>query len=330
MSADGAVRAMVGGRDTKVIGAFNRATQALRQTGSAFKPFVYAAALDLGYSPLDTLVDEPTCWNTPGSGDWCPKNYTKRFAGQVTLTAALKDSLNIPAVKVSESVGRDLVRRVASDFGIQSDLAVGPALALGVSDSTLIEMTGAYAGILNGGSAVTPFGLVELRLQGDKEPLMGTGGGIQERVIQESSAAQLIWMMEKVVSEGSGKRAQFGDRQIAGKTGTTQGAKDAWFIGFTGDYVTGVWMGYDDNTKLQGVTGGGLPTDIWREVMKRVHEGVPQKPLPMSAPVGTTNVLEQGTPTPQTNEGIIENLLRDLLGGGGSGSSGTAPRGGDR
>ena len=330
MSADGAVRAMVGGRETKVVGAFNRATQALRQTGSAFKPFVYAAALDLGYSPLDTLVDEPTCWDTPGSGNWCPKNYTKRFSGQVTLAAALKDSLNIPAVKVSESVGRDLVRRVASDFGIKSDLAVGPALALGVSESTLIEMTGAYAGILNGGSAVAPFGLVELRLQGDEEPLMGTGGGIQERVIQESSAAQLIWMMEKVVSEGSGRRAQFGDREIAGKTGTTQGAKDAWFIGFTGDYVTGVWMGYDDNTKLQGVTGGGLPTDIWREVMKRVHEGVPQKPLPMSAPIGARDpVLDQGTPKPRTNEGIIENLLRELLGGG-SGGNGPSPSGGDR
>lgn len=330
MSADGAVRAMVGGRETKVVGAFNRAIQAYRQTGSAFKPFVYAAALDLGYSPLDTIMDDPTCWNTPGSGDWCPRNYTKKFAGQVTLTEALKNSLNIPAVKVSESVGRDLVRRVASDFGIQSDLATGPALALGVSESTLIEMAGAYAGILNGGSAVTPYGLVQLRLRGDEEPLMGTGGGIQERVIQESSAAQLIWMMEKVVSEGSGRRAQFGGRQIAGKTGTTQGAKDAWFIGFTGDYVTGVWMGYDDNTKLKGVTGGGLPTDIWREVMKRVHEGVPQKPLPMLAPVNAPSAIDPTPQQPQTTEGIINNLLRDLLGGGGSGSTGPVPEGGDR
>ena len=318
MSADGAVRAMVGGRATKVTGAFNRATQAMRQTGSAFKPFIYATALDLGYSPLDIVNDEPYCLDIPGSGEWCPKNYTKRFLGPVTLTKALQDSLNVPAVKVSESVGRDLVRRVASDFGIQSDLAAGPALALGASESTLLEMTGAYAGILNGGSSVTPFGLVELSLLGDDEPLMGTGGGIEERVIQESSARQLIWMMEKVVSQGSGKRAQFEGREIAGKTGTTQGAKDAWFIGFTGDYVAGVWMGYDDNTKLKGVTGGGLPTDIWRETMQRVHAGVPVKPLPMQAPVPIqqVNAPPVAAPTTQRSQrSVIENLLLDLLGG---------------
>ena len=323
MSADGAVRAMVGGRATKVTGAFNRATQAMRQTGSAFKPFIYATALDLGYSPLDIINDEPYCLDIPGSGEWCPKNYTKRFVGPVTMTKALQDSLNIPAVKVSESVGRDLVRRVASDFGIQSDLAAGPALALGASESTLLEMTGAYAGILNGGSSVTPFGLIELSLLGDDEPLMGTGGGIEERVIQESSARQLIWMMEKVVSQGSGRRAQFEDREIAGKTGTTQGARDAWFIGFTGDYVAGVWMGYDDNTKLKGVTGGGLPADIWRETMQRVHANVPVKPLPMQVPEPLQQVDTQTQSRPtndRSQRGVIENLLFDLLGGSGSGN----------
>lgn len=330
MSADGAVRAMVGGRETKVAGAFNRATQALRQTGSAFKPFVYAAALDLGYSPLDTVEDAPLTINIPGSGPWSPKNYTNEYYGNVTLTEALRNSLNIPAVKVSESVGRDLVRRVASDFGIESDLAAGPALALGASESTLIEMTGAFAGILNGGSSVTPYGLVELQLLGDDEPLMGTGGGIGERVVQEDAARQLIWMMEKVVSEGTGKRAQFGDRQIAGKTGTTQAARDAWFVGFTADYVAGVWMGYDDNTPLTGVTGGGLPAEIWRETMMRVHEGVPNTPLPMDVPRGAQRVVDPGPQRPKTTEGIIENLLRDLLGGGGSGSTGPAPRAGDR
>jgi membrane peptidoglycan carboxypeptidase len=278
--------------------------------------------LDLGYSPLDIINDEPYCLDIPGSGEWCPKNYTKRFLGPVTMTKALQDSLNIPAVKVSESVGRDLVRRVASDFGIQSDLAAGPALALGASESTLLEMTGAYAGILNGGSSVTPFGLIELSLLGDDEPLMGTGGGIEERVIQESSARQLIWMMEKVVSQGSGRRAQFEGREIAGKTGTTQGAKDAWFIGFTGDYVAGVWMGYDDNTKLKGVTGGGLPADIWRETMQRVHANVPVKPLPMQAPEQLQRVNTQAKPAPtnkRSQRSVIENLLFDLLGGGGSG-----------
>lgn len=326
MSADGAVRAMVGGRETRVAGVFNRAIQAQRQTGSAFKPFVYAVALELGYSPLDFVDDDPLTLDIPGSGRWSPRNYTNTYLGRVTLTKALAESLNIPAVKVSESVGRDLVRRVARDFGIKGKMADGPALALGASESTLLDMTGAYAGILNGGSSVTPYGLIDLRLQGDDEPLMGTGGGIGERVIREQAARELIWMMEKVVSEGSGKRAQFGGYEIAGKTGTTQVARDAWFIGFTADYVAGVWMGYDDNTPLTGVTGGGLPAEIWRETMVRVHEGVPARPLPLQVPERAKRQAQAPAPAPQpapqqrdvprTTEGLIEMLVRDILGGG--------------
>ncbi|UWR22721.1 transglycosylase domain-containing protein [Sulfitobacter sp. S190] len=329
MSADGAVRAMVGGRKTKVTGAFNRATQALRQTGSAFKPFVYAAALDLGYSPNDIVVDEPYCLDIPGSGQWCPKNYTNRFVGPTSMTTALAQSLNIPAVKISESVGRDVVSTVAEQFGIKNDLAAGPALALGASESTLLEMTGAFAGILNGGSSVTPYGLLDLRLRGDDELLMGTGGGIGERVIQEEAAGQLIYMMEKVVSEGTGKRARLENWQVAGKTGTTSAAKDAWFIGFSADYVAGVWMGYDDNTPLKGVTGGGLPADIWRETMQRVHVGIDPKPLPMIKPAapqvvfqGETNqAAPQPAPQPQRREparplSLIDQVLRDIFGGG--------------
>lgn len=331
MSADGAVRAMVGGRKTKVAGAFNRAVQAKRQTGSAFKPFVYAAALDLGYSPNDTVTDEPLTIDIPGSGPWSPRNYTNKFYGKVSLTRALQDSLNIPAVKVSEFVGRDLVRQVASDFGLKSDLAAGPALALGASESTLIEMTGAYAGILNGGSSVIPYGLVELRLLGDNEPLMGTGGGIGERVIQDTAARELIYMMEKVVSEGTGKRAQFDGRALAGKTGTTQAARDAWFVGFSADYVAGVWMGYDDNTPLTGVTGAGLPADIWRETMIRVHEGVPPKPLPSMTPSQAGETRDTGAGQQGGGAvGIIEGLLRDILGGGGDGARVPNVRGEDR
>ncbi|MEO0669413.1 MAG: PBP1A family penicillin-binding protein [Pseudomonadota bacterium] len=320
MSADGAVRAMVGGRETQVAGVFNRAIQAERQTGSAFKPFVYAAALDLGYSPLDTVEDAPLTINIPGSGPWSPRNYTGEYEGRVTLTRALEQSLNIPAVKVSESVGRDLVRQVASQFGIESDLAAGPALALGASESNLLEMTGAYAGILNGGSSVTPYGLVELRLKGDDDALMGTGGGIGERVIQEDAAAQLVWMMQQVVDQGTGGRAKLPDRPAAGKTGTTQAARDAWFIGFTADYVAGVWMGYDDNTPLTGVTGGGLPAEMWREAMVRVHEGVPVRPLPGQVPAQLRNTAPQPETrpgrreVPNSTEGLIEMLVRDILG----------------
>ncbi|MEM7074974.1 MAG: transglycosylase domain-containing protein [Pseudomonadota bacterium] len=316
MSADGAVRAMVGGRKSKVSGAFNRATMAKRQTGSAFKPFVYATALELGYSPLDRVRDEPYCLDITGSGRWCPKNYTKDFSGSVTLNDALARSLNIPAVKVSESVGRDLVRQVATDFGIDNELADGPALALGASESTLLEMTGAYAGILNGGSAVTPYGLIDLRLQGDEDPLMGVSGGIGERVIQEDAARQLIWMMSNVVQGGTGARARLADREAAGKTGTTQAARDAWFLGFTADYVAGVWMGYDDNTPLTGVTGGGLPAEIWHETMVRVHEGVAPTPLPMLRPEPKTAPRSTSQPTTRRRQrsNPIEDLLRGIFG----------------
>lgn len=321
MSADGSVRAMVGGRQAGV-GLFNRATQAHRQTGSAFKPFVYATALDLGWRFDDMIVDEALTLDVPGSGPYSPTNYDHRFRGPVTLTEALQHSLNIPAVWLSEEVGRDLVRIVAADFGIESDLALGPALALGASESTLIEMTGAYAGILNGGSAVTPYALIDLRLLGDDEPLIGQGGGIRERVISEFAARQLTYMMAQVVANGTGRRAQLSDRPVAGKTGTTTSARDAWFIGFTADYVAGVWMGYDDNRPLSGVTGGGLPAEIWRQTMERIHDGLPPRPLPMIDPVAEARPPEEENPIrlpagrdPNAPDQTMSDFLRRLLGG---------------
>ncbi|MEM8978969.1 MAG: transglycosylase domain-containing protein [Pseudomonadota bacterium] len=319
MSADGAVRAMVGGRDPSVVSGFNRATQAKRQVGSTFKPFVYGAALDLGYSPYDLLLDAPLTLNVPGSGPWSPSNYSNEFMGDVTLTSAFANSLNIPAVRLSEAVGREVVSKVAKDFGILNDLAEGPALALGVSESTLLEMTGAYAGILNGGSSVTPYGLIDLRLQGEEEPLMGTGGGIGERVISPQSAGQLVYLMNEVVTSGTGQRAAVSGWDLAGKSGTTQASRDAWFIGFSSDYVVGVWMGYDDNTPLEGVTGGGLPAEIFRETMVRVHETRPPKPLPMIVPdpgaaTKTTTGVEGEVATTQPKDSQAEGLILEVLG----------------
>ncbi len=315
MSPDGAVRAMVGGRDVRASGAFNRATQANRQTGSAFKPFIYATALELGFSPNDTINDEPLTITVPGSGPWEPQNYDRQFKGPVALTQALAESRNIPAVVLSEEVGRELVRQVAQGFGIDSDLAAGPALALGVSESTLIEMTGAYAGFLNGGSSVTPYGLTDLRLLGDAEPLMtNASAGIGERVINESAARQLNWMLTQVVEYGTGTRAQIEGWQIAGKSGTTNSQRDAWFIGYTGDYVTGVWMGYDDNRPMSGVTGGGLPADIWREAMTRITAGWQPTGLPIEAPARQSGAgIISGGEIVADQE--ILNVLDNILGG---------------
>ncbi|MEM8848589.1 MAG: transglycosylase domain-containing protein [Pseudomonadota bacterium] len=323
MSADGAVRAMVGGRNTRGAGQFNRATQAVRQTGSAFKPFVYAAALDLGWRFDDAVLDSELSIQVQGSGTYSPSNYTNRFYGEVPLTEALARSLNAATVRLSENVGRDIVRTVASEFGIDSDLAAGPALALGVSESTLLEMTGAYAGILNGGTSVSPYGLTSLRLRGENTNLLDHDSGLGERVITDEAARQLVYMMSRVVASGTGQRAQLPDgRPAAGKTGTTQAARDAWFIGFTGDYVAGVWMGYDDNTPLTGVTGGGLPAAIWREAMARIHDGLPVTPLPMIDPAQEARpapqVAQRPAPVrqqPARAPDVAERILMDVLGG---------------
>ncbi|MCB1390088.1 MAG: penicillin-binding protein [Rhodobacteraceae bacterium] len=322
MSSDGAVRAMVGGRHY-VTGGFNRATQAQRQTGSAFKPFVYALAMNDGYQPYDMVEDAPLTINVPGSGPWTPRNYTNEFLGYMTLAEALARSENIPAVRISEAMGRDRVRAAANAFGLHSDLAEGPALALGASEATLLDMTAAYAGILNGGSSVRPYGFTSLTLAGEPQPLMTIGSGIGERVITEEAAQQLVWMMSQVLEApyGTGRRARLPDgRQAAGKTGTTTSARDAWFIGFTADYVVGVWMGNDDNTPLSGVSGGGLPAEIWREVMVRVNDGLPLHPLPMIVPEQPNTDLQppttRGTPGPtQGRPGSLGDAVIGILNG---------------
>ena len=284
MSRDGAVRAMVGGRDVNAAGLFNRATQALRQTGSLFKPFVYAAALERGFNHDDLVVDEPVTFLVRGSKPWSPRNYEPDYLGAISLTEALAHSINTVAAKLSEGVGRHHVADIARKMGIGDHLGTGPAIALGVSESTLLDMTSAYAGILAGGRSVKPFGLLDMRLRDDDTPLMGRAPQRSEQVFSDQAARQLIYMMHQAVETGTGRRARLDDRPVAGKTGTTQAARDAWFIGFSADYVTGVWMGYDDNTPLTGVTGGGLPAEIWREAMLRIHRDIGPKPLPMRAP----------------------------------------------
>ncbi len=332
MNHQGEVRAIVGGRDPRA-NTFNRATQALRQTGSAFKPIVYAAAMEAGMNPNDTIEDRPLTMNIPGSGKWSPKNYSGKFEGPVTLSDALAKSINTVAVRLSERTGRERVRKLAVDLGVSSDIAEGPAVALGVSEATLLEMTAAYAALANGGRLAIPTGIREISIRGDEAPVMSasqTANGAQ--VISENSAAKLTSMMRRVITSGTGKRAGLGNVPAAGKTGTTQAARDAWFIGFTGHYVVGVWMGKDDNAPLVGVTGGGLPAEIWKEVMVRLHEGLTIKPL--NAGFSQTGG-QIATSSADDDDGVVQTIFKevfDLLSSDNGGNSTTSSQssGGDR
>ncbi len=270
--------------------------------------------------PYDLVLDAPLTLNVPGSGAWSPQNYGRSFRGEVTLVDAMADSINTAAVRVSEATGRARVKALARDLGVSSPIADGPALALGSSEATLLEMTGAYAGILNRGVTALPYGMRQLRLKSDGSPVMGGGPPAPIRVMDERSAGQLVWMMTQVVDRGTGARALLGERPAAGKTGTTQASRDAWFIGFTADYVVGVWMGYDDNTPLKGVTGGGLPAEIWRETMVRIEEGLPITPLPVIAPERPQVVARGPDPVGvvqdvgATVQSVVQNVLNGLFG----------------
>ena len=308
MSYDGAVRAMVGGRE-KGPSQFNRATQALRQTGSAFKPIVYAAALEAGMGPLDTVDDRPL-----KIGNWSPQNYGGGYAGPVTLRTALAKSINTVAVRVSEQAGRDNVRSLARRMGLTTPLAPGPALALGTSEARLVEMTGIFATIANGGQVAEPHGVKAIRLRGDQQPIDKRAGGLGQRVLNEKTAGLLTHMMQAVVEEGTGRRARLAGWQVAGKTGTTQKARDAWFIGYTSEYVVGVWMGNDLNEPLKNVTGGGLPAEIWHEVMARIHKDLTPRPLKSVTPEAPEVVVTpQADARDTSEETVIESVFRDVV-----------------
>jgi membrane peptidoglycan carboxypeptidase len=324
MTPDGAVRAMVGGHGSGV-GQFNRATQAKRQTGSAFKAVVYAAALEAGMSPNDIIIDEPL-----RIGNWSPQNYNGTYRGAVTLTEALAKSINTVAVRVSERAGQGRVREMARRMGVTTPLAPGPAIALGTSEATLIDMTGVFATIANRGRAVSPHGIREIRVRGDDTALVSVISRQGDRVLTLRNAGLLTYMLREVVETGTGRRARLADRDAAGKTGTTQAARDAWFIGFTADYVVGVWMGNDDNAPLTGVAGGGLPAEIWRQTMQRIHKGVPPSPLYIVEPGAASTLLGGDVGGGSQGGGsIVERVFLDVLRGL-TGGGGDSPGGGDR
>jgi penicillin-binding protein 1A len=258
MRDDGAVLAMVGG---KRYGAsqFNRVTTALRQPGSAFKPIVYLPALEAGMSPDSRVVDAPITVD-----GWIPRNFTGTFRGEVTLREAVARSLNTVAVRVSEDVGRGQVVQAARRLGITAPLRPHPSIALGAGEVTPLELAAAYAVFANGGFAVTPYGITEVR-QGDDVVFRRTGA-TSRRVIDAESAAQMTDMLRAVVDWGTGKSAGFGVA-AAGKSGTSQDFRDAWFIGYVGNLVTVVWVGNDDNSPMDRVTGSTIPAAIWRAFM---------------------------------------------------------------
>jgi penicillin-binding protein 1A len=262
---------MVGGRDYNE-SQFNRATQAQRQPGSAFKPFVYLAGIEAGLRPDDRFVDGPI-----QIGNWRPHNYTNRYLGEVSVAEALAESINTIAVQVAQRAGIAQVVAVANRLGITSELARDASIALGTNEVNLLELVSAYAPFANGGNGVLAYGIAEIRdTAGIVYRRSGSGAG---QVVAAEDVGVMNEMLAGVISHGTGRAAAL-PRPVGGKTGTTQEYRDAWFIGYTADLVAGVWLGNDDNTPMNKVTGGSLPAPVWKSFMLAATQGMPVRPLP--------------------------------------------------
>ena len=272
LAPDGAVRAYVGGYDYGV-SEFDRVSSAKRQPGSSFKPFVYLAAIENGLTAETRVSDTPL-----EIGAYAPENYKGKYYGATTARDALAHSMNSVAVKLLQQNGVESVRRVARQLGITSPLGRDLSLALGTSEVSLYEMTTAYAAIAAGGQAVLPYAIAEIRNR-DGQVLYRRNAAPPPQLVDAGAVATLVDMMTSVVKYGTGMGAAL-DRPVAGKTGTTQDYRDAWFVGFTADYVTGVWAGNDDNSAMKRVTGGMVSARIWHDYMKTAEAGLPPRDLP--------------------------------------------------
>ncbi len=301
----GAVRAMVGGR-SYAKSQFNRAVQARRQPGSAFKPFVYLAALEAGYGPDYVVRDSPVTIE-----GWRPRNFTKKYQGDVTLRTALAKSINSVAVKISERVGRGKVIAVARRMGVTSPISAHPSLALGASEVTLLEVTSAYAPFANGGYAVVPHGIVEIRTRAGRV-LYRRGGSSLGRVVAPGDVGRMNAMLREAMRSGTGRGARLKGRQAAGKTGTSQKYRDSWFIGYTADLVTGVWLGNDNDAPTKKVTGGQLPATIWKDFMSRASTGRPAPALPSGQDVAARSGKRNGGGEFQRFIDGIAGILSDI------------------
>ncbi|MDZ4760613.1 MAG: PBP1A family penicillin-binding protein [Alphaproteobacteria bacterium] len=273
MDQSGAIRAMVGGRDYAT-SKFNRAVQARRQPGSSFKMFVYAAALEEGLRPGSVRYDEPI-----RIGDWAPRNYGGEYRGAVTLSEALAESLNTVAAQIGVEIGVDKVTTLARRFGIRSQLHNYPSVTLGSDEVTLLDITTGYGVLAKGGLQMAPFIIEDIRdTRGQllfKQPIV-----VSPRIYPAALSEDMTGMLSRVVVQGTGRGARVAGWDVAGKTGTSQDWRDAWFTGYTTRYVGGVWVGNDNDKPMVKVTGGEMPAVIWSTLMTAALEGIAPEPLP--------------------------------------------------
>ena len=318
VTPEGAVRALVGGRSYGE-SQYNRAVAARRQPGSAFKPFVYLTALERGLTPDTIRDDKPIALKR-----WKPENYRHEYHGPVTLTQALALSLNTVSVRLTLEFGAVAVARTAYRLGIASKLEANPSLALGTSEVSLMELVSAYSPFANGGDAVAIHVVQRVRTR-DGKVLFAHMPANLGRIIDPRYVAMMNTMMRETLVSGTGRNAQLPLWPAAGKTGTSQDYRDAWFIGYTSHLVTGVWLGNDDSSPMKKATGGGLPVEIWSRVMKVAHQGVPVAGLPGVA-AGTSLVsaippaaiippatVGRDPPVPQSHQDGLDGWFIDRL-----------------
>ena len=273
MAPDGAVRALVGGRDYSE-SQYNRAVAAKRQPGSAFKPFVYLTALERGLTPETVREDKPIVIK-----GWRPENYTREYYGPVTLTQALAMSLNTVAVRLALEFGPNAVMRTAHRLGIASKLEPNASLALGTSEVSVLEMASAFAPFANNGMAITPHVVESIRGKDGKVRYHRRAQSLGQ-IVEPRHVTMMNAMMQETLLTGTGRKAELAGRPAAGKTGTSQDFRDGWFVGYTAQLVTAVWLGNDDSSPTKKMTGGGLPSEIWARFMRNAHRNVPVASLP--------------------------------------------------
>ena len=282
LDLDGSVRALVGGR-SYAESQYNRATKGRRQPGSAFKPFVFLAALEGGLSPDTIVSDEQMTIN-----GWTPRNFSGAFKGAMTLREALALSINSVAVRLYLDIGKRRVVAAARRLGITSDMLDGPSLALGTSEVTPLELTNAYVPFANGGTGSTPF-VVRRVLSAGGRVLLEDKPRLTPRIVDQRHVAAMNDMLHQTVAAGTGRAAGLVGHAVAGKTGTSQDFRDAWFIGYTGQLVAGVWIGNDSGKPMHSVVGGALPAKIWRDIMTAAHHDKPPRPLAVTNLVAGTS-----------------------------------------